>query len=137
MVGELQGITQNVIQKIQRKRSYNQYNGNITDVFVFSRGTDNNLYLKKKTQNVYGRIEGNSIYNLLGNEIYQATAYPSGTVSGAALFNMWFGFTKVSTFFNPLQQIKTTDYFENVPIDVTDDTNYKSWLQMYIIITII
>lgn len=125
MVGELQGITQNVIQKIQRKRSYNHYNGNITDVFVFSRGTDNNLYLKKKTQNVYGRIEGNSIYNLLGNEIYQATAYPSGTVSGAALFNMWFGFTKVSTFFNPLQQIKTTDYFENVPIDVTDDTNYK------------
>jgi len=121
-------LISNFQNKTVRKVNYNKYNGLLNKSWMYARLTNGNLVLKSKVENIYSRSQTISNYNLFGSPIYNALYFPPGLSPGNELHNMLIVGYANSVFFNRLESSLETDYQEDVPFDVEDDTTFKKYV---------
>jgi len=111
--------------KMIRKVNFNKYNGLLTKSRVFSKSSNGSLLLKSKVDNTYLRSGVVSNYDISGTPIYNALYFPTTGIAGAELHNLLITSNSISIFFNRLEKSFATEYFEDVPASVEDDSAYK------------
>lgn len=111
--------------KMIRKVNFNKYNGLLTKSRVFSKSINGSLLLKSKVDNTYLRSGVVSNYDISGTPIYNALYFPTTGIAGAELHNLLITSNSISIFFNRLEKSFATEYFEDVPASVEDDSAYK------------
>ncbi|MDR6403286.1 MULTISPECIES: hypothetical protein [Chryseobacterium] len=111
--------------KMIRKVNFNKYNGLLTKSRIFSKSSNGSLLLKSGVDNTYLRSGVVSNYDISGTPIYNALYFPTTGIAGAELHNLLIASNSVSVFFNRLVTSYVTDYIDDVPATITDDSAYK------------
>lgn len=84
------------------------------------------LFVKNSVKNEYDAIMGNNtVYSLAGIKLYPYVILPPGVNASTSLDNMYIGQYRLPTYSAFPSTSKTTEYLEDVPLNVTDDTSYK------------
>ncbi|UKB82244.1 hypothetical protein LF887_14650 [Chryseobacterium sp. MEBOG06] len=117
-------LSSSAMNKLYRHFPLNNISSRLISHRIFS-NKNGNLFLKKSTQNIYNSILEGNIYSVAGIQIYPyifttSTANPSTTLN-----NMYVEGRRFPTYSSFLNDVTSTEYLEDVPINTTDDTTYK------------
>ncbi|UKB78209.1 hypothetical protein [Chryseobacterium sp. MEBOG07] len=119
----------NLLSASAENRLYKQLPlGNIQGKLISHRVFNNKngtLFLKNSVKSDYTSTMGNTIYSVTGIQLYPYVTLPSGVNASTSLDNMYIGAYRFPTYSSFLNTSKTTEYLEDVPVSVTDDTSYK------------
>ncbi|WP_261511319.1 hypothetical protein [Chryseobacterium paludis] len=102
--------------------------GNIQGKLISHRIFNNKngtLFVKNSVKNDYTATMGNTVYSVAGIQLYPYVTLPPGVNASTSLDNMYIGAYRFPTYSSFLNSSKTTEYLEDVPLNVTDDTSYK------------
>ncbi|MBK1895785.1 hypothetical protein, partial [Chryseobacterium paridis] len=112
-------------QEFNRSVLYEDYNGRLIESRVFSSLINGKAYMKQKTMFNYDFIESKSIYNLMGKSVYERYSYSSGLDPNNIVTNLALFFLQRKSYSTPLNNKVETQYFEDVPVGVDNDSSYK------------
>ncbi|ASK30480.1 hypothetical protein CEY12_10330 [Chryseobacterium sp. T16E-39] len=103
--------------------------GNIQGKLISHRIFNNkngSLFVKNSIENEYNAIMGNNaVYSLAGIKLYPYVVLPPGVDESTSLDNFYIGQYRFPTYSAFPSTTKTTEYLEDVPVSVTDDSLYK------------
>ncbi|MBO9690028.1 hypothetical protein [Chryseobacterium sp.] len=123
--GYLGGLTSNSISLLDKSFSYDDFNGKLLENRVFSKSSSGQLFLKSKTSNNYDLKTLKTVYDLRGKEVYALFSSHTNLPLETIISNYSMVSLPKESYYSILSNTKSTEYYENVPVDVQDDTSYK------------
>ncbi|GAA5097538.1 hypothetical protein GCM10023210_32740 [Chryseobacterium ginsengisoli] len=122
---DLSLLTGSAVKDFNRSVLYEDYNGKLIENRVFSNLINGKAYMKQKIVFNYDFIESKTIYNLMGTSIYQQFFYSSGEDPNNLITNLALFSLPRKSYSTPLNNKIETIYFEDIQVDVEDDSSYK------------
>lgn len=108
----------------EKKQYFTIYNGQVLLKKTFKRN-DNNLLLDKVLKNTYLKVDTKEIYNIFGTQAYEKIVYTSTIPPGSTTSNLYIAAYPLSSYYYHLVNTSLKNYFEDVPLDVQDDSSYN------------
>ncbi|MEN5133167.1 hypothetical protein [Elizabethkingia anophelis] len=62
---------------------------------------------------------------MIGTEVYEKLTFPSGVQAGTTTSNFLIGYYPLASYYGNLVSTATKEYFDNVPVNIQDDTSYR------------
>ncbi|EJG2053169.1 hypothetical protein A4C53_RS17355 [Elizabethkingia anophelis] len=122
---DFSSLTHLLEQTLEGKKQYFQkYNGQLLQNRIFRR-EGNSLFVKQVVNNTYSKTTNKEIYNLIGTEVYEKLTFPSGVQAGTTTSNFLIGYYPLASYYGNLVSTATKEYFDNVPVNIQDDTSYR------------
>jgi hypothetical protein len=83
------------------------------------------LFLRKKINNNYASAMGNRVYSITGKKLFPFTIAPAYVDPDTTLINMYAGANAYPAYSSFLLQTKTTEYLDDLPLSIADDSSYN------------
>ncbi|MDR6465795.1 hypothetical protein, partial [Chryseobacterium sediminis] len=123
--GYLGSVVSNTVSSMDKSFSYDDFNGKLLENRVFSKSASGQLFLKSKTSNNYDLKTLKTVYDLRGKEAYALFSSHVGLPLETIISNYNMVSLPQESYYSILSNTKNTEYYENVPVDIQDDTPYK------------
>ncbi|WP_162800982.1 hypothetical protein [Chryseobacterium sp. KLBC 52] len=123
--GYLGSAVSGSVSSLDKSFSYDDFNGKLLENRVFSKSSSGQLFLKSKTSNNYDLKTLKTVYDLRGKEAYALFSSHINLPLETIISNYSMVSLPKESYYSILSNTKNTEYYENVPVDIQDDSAYK------------
>jgi len=111
--------------KVEEKKQYfTIYNGRLLLKKTLKRNA-NGLFMDNIVKNIYSKIDTKKIYSIFGTQVYEKIEYRPGVQPGSTTSNLYIAAYPLSSYYYHLVNTSTKQYFEDIPLNILDDSPYK------------
>ncbi|MGE8536203.1 MAG: hypothetical protein ACN6OJ_16560, partial [Chryseobacterium sp.] len=121
----LGSVVSSSVSLLDKSFSYDDFNGKLLENKVFSKSSSGQLFLKSKISNNYDLKTLKTVYDLRGKEAYALFSSHVNLPLETIISNYNMVSLPKESYYSILSNTKNTEYYENVPVDIQDDSPYK------------